>query len=144
MKSPDLDTILAAGGAVYKKENGNIRILLIYRNGVWDLPKGKLEQDESIEECAAREVAEEVGISQLPKIESKLTDTVHYYSINGTEIKKITHWYLMCFENPESEFTPQKQEGITKVEWCLMDEARRKVGYENLEKVLAEVEKLLR
>lgn len=139
-----METIVAAGGAVYKINNGDILILLIYRNGVWDLPKGKLEPDESVEECAVREVAEEVGISKLPKIESNLTDTIHYYPLKGKDVKKITHWYLMYFENLESEFTPQQQEGITKVEWCLLDEAIEKVGYENLEKVLAEVEKLLK
>ncbi len=143
MKNPDLETVIAAGGAVYKKGDGNISILLIYRNGVWDLPKGKLEPDESVEDCAVREVAEEVGISQLPKIDSELGDTVHYYSINGSEIKKITHWYLMSFENPESEFVPQEQEGITKVEWCIMEEAKEKVGYENLENVLTEVEQVM-
>lgn len=139
-----METVIAAGGVVYKKDNGSIRILLIYRNGVWDLPKGKLEPDESVRECAVREVAEEVGISQLPTIESKLRDTVHYYVMNGTKIKKITHWYLMHFENPESGFIPQVQEGITKVEWCLMEKAKEKVGYENLEKVLTEVEKFLK
>lgn len=143
MKSPDLETIIAAGGAVYKKENNQVRILLIYRNGVWDLPKGKLESGESVEECAVREVAEEVGISKMPIIETKLTDTVHYYSIKETEIKKITHWYLMCFENPESDFIPQEKEGITKVEWCLINEARGKVGYENLENVLTEASQRL-
>ncbi|MEX0661880.1 MAG: NUDIX domain-containing protein [Balneolaceae bacterium] len=138
-----METIIAAGGVVYKKEVDQIKILLIYRNGVWDLPKGKLELDESVEECAVREVVEEVGVAQFPKIESTLMDTVHFYTMNGEKIKKITHWYLMQFNDLESEFTPQTEEGITKVEWCAIDEAQGKVGYKNLEKVLNEVDKLL-
>ncbi len=139
-----METITAAGGAVYKKINGSVQLLLIYRNGVWDLPKGKLEENESVRECAAREVAEEVGVSQLPEIESKLTDTIHYYTINGTGVKKITHWYVMQFRDFESEFSPQEEEGITKVEWHDLEKAKTMVGYDNLELVIAEVEKWLR
>ena len=57
-----LTLIKAAGGLVYNQEN---KLLMIFRNGKWDLPKGKLEEGESIENCAIREVEEECGISNL-------------------------------------------------------------------------------
>ncbi|MEX0639350.1 MAG: NUDIX domain-containing protein, partial [Balneolaceae bacterium] len=68
----------AGGGVVCRNHSGSIQVLLIYRNGVWDLPKGKLEEDESIAECAAREVAEETGIA-LPVVNDFLTVTRHGY-----------------------------------------------------------------
>jgi len=138
-----LETITAAGGAVYQEVGGSVQLLLIYRNGVWDLPKGKLEKNESVKECAAREVAEEVGVSHLPNIESKLTNTTHYYTLNSTKVRKDTHWYVMQFGNFESEFSPQKEEGITKVEWHDIENAKTMVGYDNLKLVIAEVEKWL-
>ena len=48
--------IEAAGGLVYNIEN---QLLMIFRNNKWDLPKGKLEVGENIQECAIREVEEE-------------------------------------------------------------------------------------
>ena len=54
--------IEAAGGLVY---NAKDQLLMIFRNGKWDLPKGKLEVGENIEQCAMREVEEECGISGL-------------------------------------------------------------------------------
>ena len=65
----------AAGGLVFNKDGD---ILMIFRNGKWDLPKGKLEIGESIEECAIREVEEECGISGLI-IEKKIKDTYNIY-----------------------------------------------------------------
>lgn len=103
--------IEAAGGLVIK----NQEILFIYRNGKWDLPKGKLENNESISVCALREVEEECGISQLT-IVKQLPITYHSYRQAGKNILKITYWFLMgCTD--ESSLIPQTQEGIELVEW---------------------------
>jgi 8-oxo-dGTP pyrophosphatase MutT (NUDIX family) len=51
--------IKAGGGIVVNEQN---EVLLIYRRGKWDLPKGKLDDGETIEECALREVKEETGL----------------------------------------------------------------------------------
>ena len=103
--------IEAAGGVVMK----NHEMLFIHRNGKWDLPKGKLEIDESIAVCAVREVAEECGISQLT-IVKELASTYHTYRQAGENVLKITYWFLMeCTD--ESSLTPQKDEGIDLVEW---------------------------
>ncbi len=129
-----MTAVTAAGGVLYRKEAANFEVLLIYRNGVWDLPKGKLEEGESIESCARREVAEEVGIS-LPDIELPLVQTNHTYQENGTHIIKTTHWFRMLAGGREN-FTPEKSEGIEAVEWMPLDIAEQKVGYENLKDVL--------
>lgn len=110
--------IEAAGGFVRNAENN---WLFIYRNGVWDLPKGKLELGESIEECAVREVAEECGIAE-PTISKPLTTTYHTYSLNGKRILKPTYWYLME-SSDNSELIPQTEEGITEVRWVSNEEA---------------------
>lgn len=101
----------AAGGVVMKKEE----ILFIYRNGKWDLPKGKLEANESIPRCAVREVEEECGISQL-SIVNQLPATYHTYREAGENVLKKTYWFLMNCRD-ESSLTPQTEEGIQLVEW---------------------------
>jgi 8-oxo-dGTP pyrophosphatase MutT (NUDIX family) len=126
--------LTAAGGVLYKQKKDKFEVLLIYRSGVWDLPKGKLEEGESIEDCARREVAEEVGIS-LPEIEARLTETYHEYRRDGKKYGKTTHWYKMSTD-VQNSFTPEEQEGIEAVEWVDFDNALQRVGYENLEKVL--------
>lgn len=126
---------IAAGGVVYRiGTSGNYEVLLIFRNGVWDLPKGKLEKGESIPMCAAREVSEEVG-APIPHILSDLGTTYHEYDEKKKRIGKTTWWYSMVLPACD-ELKPQEQEGITRLEWADAQEAIDKVGYENLRKVL--------
>ena len=103
--------IEAAGGVVMKDEE----ILFIYRNGKWDLPKGKLEANESIPACAIREVKEECGVGQLT-IVKELIATYHIYRQAGENVLKITYWFLMDCSD-ESPLIPQTEEGIELVEW---------------------------
>ncbi len=111
-------TVEAAGGLV---QNENDDWLFIHRNGMWDLPKGKLEKGESIEACAVREVVEECGIAE-PSIIRPLSTTYHTYIIKGQRILKPTYWYLMKSEDI-SELVPQTEEGITQVKWIPAHEA---------------------
>jgi 8-oxo-dGTP pyrophosphatase MutT (NUDIX family) len=125
--------ITAAGGVVLRKPNLENEILLIHRNGIWDLPKGKCEFGETVEACARREVAEEVGIPE-PDILRSLGTTQHEYEQSGEQILKTTHWYLM--ETTSVQFTPQKEEQIEEVAWVPLEKAIEQVGFENLRKVL--------
>lgn len=111
-----MKALTAAGGWV---KNGQGQVLWIYRLGHWDLPKGKLESGENIEECALREVEEECGLAGL-KLGSKLTETVHEYEQNGERYVKTTHWYAMEVKGCPA-LTPQTEEGIEWVRW--VDEA---------------------
>ncbi|WP_396209964.1 NUDIX hydrolase [Flavobacterium sp.] len=102
----------AGGGLVY---NTNGDVLFIFRNGKWDLAKGGMEKNETIEETAIREVEEETGVTGLV-ITDKLQKTYHIFKRNGRYKLKITQWFEMC---TKFEGTPQGQaeEGIEKVEW---------------------------
>ncbi len=105
--------IIEAAGGVVKNSKGEI--LFIFRNGIWDLPKGKIEKNESIKDAALREVEEECGIKQL-KMDKLIDRTYHIYKINNLHILKITHWFLM-HSDFRGEFFPQLEEGITRVQW---------------------------
>ena len=102
----------AAGGIVYNERK---ELLMIFRNGKWDLPKGKLEIGESTEECALREVKEECGLSDLTIVDV-LEDTYHTYELSGKQILKRTYWYKM-FASSQQRLRPEISEGITRVCW---------------------------
>jgi len=107
-----LPNIVAGGGKVLNPEG---KILFIFRNGKWDLPKGKAEYKETIDETALREVEEETGVSGL-KITKPLDITYHIFKRNNQFYIKITYWFEMYSEF-DGELLPQEKEGITKVKW---------------------------
>lgn len=127
--------VTAAGGAVYHQNGGEQQVLLILKNDCWDLPKGKLEANESMKECAKREVSEETGLKDLT-VEGSLIKTVHTYRRNGKKYRKTTHWFKMR-GNAEETLNPQANEGIEQARWVTFTQAKNILGYDNLKKVLA-------
>lgn len=107
-----IPVVLAAGGLV---KNENNEILFIKRNGKWDLPKGRVEDKETIEEAALRETEEETGVEGL-EIVKPLQITYHFFKRNDKLRLKETYWFEM-----KTSFTgkliPEKSEGIKRVAW---------------------------
>ena len=105
--------VRAGGGLVI---NGKGEVLFIHRRGSWDLPKGKIEQNETKRQASIREVLEETGLPKV-RIVQKLTTTYHIYrgQTNGRRILKPSHWYLMYSSG--GNVTPQEEEDIVSVEW---------------------------
>ncbi|MER8041819.1 NUDIX hydrolase [Streptomyces sp. NPDC094032] len=83
--------ILAAGCVLWRpaEEGGGVEIALVHRPkyGDWSHPKGKLKRDETLRECALREVREETGHSC--ELGARLP-TLHY-PVNG-EPKEVSYW----------------------------------------------------
>lgn len=104
---------IEAGGGLVSNPAGDL--LMIFRHNRWDLPKGKLEPGERIEDCAVREVEEECGISG-PQRERFLTHTYHLYKLDGDWVVKRTWWYRMAYAGREP-LVPQTEEFITAIEW---------------------------
>lgn len=107
-----LPNVIAGGGKVY---NAKGKVLFIYRNNKWDLPKGKIEGKESIEETSIREVEEETGVEGL-EITKPLQTTYHIFKRRGRYRIKVTYWFEMK-TTFEGKLIPQEKEGITKVKW---------------------------
>ncbi len=108
-----LKEIIAAGGLVFNSDN---KLLLIFRRGFWDLPKGKLDDGESIEACAVREVEEEVGLKNI-LLQNFIETTSHTYFDKwiGEEVVKKTYWYKM--QVPNQDLVLQTEEDIEKAVW---------------------------
>lgn len=112
------EKIFASGGAVRDPE---FKLLfMIFRNGKWDLPKGKDEKGESHETAALREVQEECGFNDL-KIIRPLGTTQHGYQLYHKTIEKTTFWFEMI--SRQTQFTLQQEEGITEGKWVNRKEA---------------------
>jgi ADP-ribose pyrophosphatase YjhB (NUDIX family) len=104
--------VVAAGGVVTNKQG---KVLFIYRKKKWDLPKGRLDKGETIEQCALREVEEETGVKDLV-IENFLMTTYHVFKQKGKYKLKEVHWYAMTTAY-EGKLKGEKKEGIKKVKW---------------------------
>lgn len=111
----------AAGGIVADDAG---RLLMIFRNGRWDLPKGHIDAGETPEACAVREIGEETGVAAELRV--PLCATYHAYRFEPTgrrELKR-TRWYLLRASAP-AEPRPQREEGIERAVWCGREEAAR-------------------
>ena len=106
--------IIAAGGLVFNDKN---ELLMIFRRGKWDLPKGKLDEGEDIEDCAVREVKEETGLENV-SIENFTGLTFHEYFDThlNEDVRKETHWYKMKAKGMQA-LIPQTEEDIEIIEW---------------------------
>jgi len=130
-----LPFVIAAGGLV---QNSNGETLFIYRNDKWDLPKGHMEEGESLEEAALREVEEETGVRGLI-IDQFLKTTYHVFKRNGEYKLKVTYWYGMTTDY-QGPLKPQKKEGIEKVKWKTFEKSKKALrkSYENIKLVFPE------
>lgn len=106
-----LKYVEAAGGTVHSGKD----ILFIFRNGKWDLPKGKRDKGESIEQCAVREVEEECGLKDV-EILNFIGITYHTYELKGKNYIKQTFWFNMKISKKQ-KLVPQTEEGISEAKW---------------------------
>ena len=115
--------VKAAGGIVSDQKK---RILVIKRNGFLDLPKGHFKENESPQQAAVREVAEECGISTHSISNVKAKMTYHMYEQNGEKILKETQWFEMTATSSET-LVPQAEEGIEEAYWMSENEVKQKL-----------------
>ena len=114
-------TLVQAAGGLVKNENDET--LLIFRRGKWDLPKGKLDKGESLEECALREVEEETGLKKLNLL-GPLLITYHTYHEGTKFILKESHWYTMKTKS-DQQLIPQTDEDIHEIKWVKNEELKQ-------------------
>ena len=116
-----------AAGCVVCDESGDM--LLICRNGRWDLPKGKVESGETLLQAALRETAEETGLEVHPTASGRLVvKTYHVYNLYGGWHLKQTAWFEAQAAGIHPAGRPQADEGITDVVWVNPDQWRRRLG----------------
>jgi len=126
--------LLAAGGLVWNSEQTHF--LGMTRLGRLDLPKGKVEKEETFEMAAVREVEEECGIGG-PEITGKIGSSFHIYQINQQSILKETKWFEMIYHGDETP-APQQEENISEIKWIPKNEIKDFAGktYPSINEIL--------
>ena len=114
-------TLIFAAGGFVQNEKGEV--LMMFRRGKWDLPKGKLDKKESMDECAVRETEEETGLRNI-KLLSPVLTTYHTYHEGSRHILKETKWFKMKVSGNQM-LIPQADEGISKLEWVKKDDVKK-------------------
>jgi 8-oxo-dGTP pyrophosphatase MutT (NUDIX family) len=109
--------VMPAGGGLVVNEKEEL--LLIFRRGKWDLPKGKLDKGETMEQCALREVREETGLKRLSMVRP-LPVTWHTFEQKGKLVLKESHWFLMTGTHTD-RLKPQTEEDIEQIQWTAPD-----------------------
>ena len=102
----------AAGGLVKRTDN---KLLFIFRNNKWDLPKGGVEKKELIIDAAKREVKEETGVGDII-VQKKISETYHIFKKGKRFRLKKTYWFKMS-TTYMGKTKPQTEEGIEKTKW---------------------------
>ena len=103
----------AAGGIVRNVEQD--KTLFIFRRGSWDLPTGKIDDDEDAPSAALREVEEETGVSDLT-LGEQLPTTYHTYrNRKGKRVLKPTYWFRMT--TGQEALVPETEEDIERADW---------------------------
>ena len=125
----------SAGIVVYRQDPETKKLyylLLHYIGGHWDFPKGKIEDGESLEQAAEREVFEETGLHVTP-IKS-FSDSISYYFRNGQGIivdKKVTF-----FVGETTGFQVTISSEHKGYEWMEIGPALNRLTYNNAQKLL--------
>lgn len=108
-----VEMVVAGGGIVWNEYH---ELLMIYRRGKWDLPKGKIELREKIIEGAEREVEEETGV-RIASVQEEPILTYHAYRLKGNNCLKETSWFEMKAKPNQQKLVAQTEEDIEEARW---------------------------
>lgn len=135
----------SAGGVVFKRENGEIKILLLKRDDPkerWLLPKGEIEG--GVKKTALREINEEAGLKNL-FLKEKIGEEKYFYKESWAENKlifKIVTYFLVEAKGKEKP-KPQKEEGFVEAKWFNPREAQETITFKNSKDIIQKAMGLL-
>jgi 8-oxo-dGTP pyrophosphatase MutT (NUDIX family) len=135
---------ISAGGVVYRREGDAIEVVLASRRTrrgelAWGLAKGGIEENESTEDAAVREVREETGL--LAEIESSLGETRYFYVWEDVRIRKTVHFFLMRHTGGNVE---DRDDEMEEIRWFPLERALKRAAYRGERDVLGRAAEMLR
>ncbi len=135
---------VSAGGVVYRREGQTIEVVLASRRTrrgdlAWGLAKGGIEEGESLEDAAVREVREETGIEAV--VEASLGDTRYFYVWEEMRIRKTVHFFLMRATGGDPA---ERDDEMEEIRWFPIERALKRAAYRGEREVLGRALELLR
>lgn len=132
-KKLPVERAVSAGGVVYRRGREGIEVVLCGRTaeGIWGLPKGTPDANESLEETAVREVGEETGLRVA--IEAKIDTIEYWFAREGVRYHKFVHHYLMVATGGSLDDHDWEYD---RVGWFPLEEACKILSYGNEVKVV--------
>ncbi|MCC6436388.1 MAG: NUDIX hydrolase [Acidimicrobiales bacterium] len=126
---PDQAEVRAAGGVVWRRGDGGVRVLLVHRphRQDWSIPKGRVDPGETIEQTARREVLEETGL------DCDLGQYLGHISYWDHKERSKTVWYW-AMESPSGD--PVVNDEVDEFTWMDIAAAAQHVDYDNDREVL--------
>lgn len=133
--APEITALRSAGGVVVSGEGGDLRVAVMRSTyGTWVLPKGQIEQGETSEEAARREIGEEIGLTRLESL-GHLAWTEHRFERDGTRYRKRVDWFV--FTAPAgSAVSPQPEENVLDCGWFAPHQAMSLLSHPNQRRML--------
>jgi 8-oxo-dGTP pyrophosphatase MutT (NUDIX family) len=136
---------VSAGGVVYRRnDDGTVDVVLASRRTrrgelAWGLAKGGIEEGESREDAATREVLEETGLRG--DIEADLGDTKYIYVWEDVRIRKTVHFFLMRSVGGNID---DRDDEMEEIRWFPLERALKRAAYRGEREVLTRAAELLR
>lgn len=135
---------ISSGGVVYRRDGDEIEVVLASRRTrrgelAWGLAKGGIEEDESMEDAAVREVREETGLTA--EIETSLGETRYFYVWEDVRIRKTVHFFLMRHTGGD---VGDRDDEMEEVRWFPLERALKRAAYRGEREVLNRAAELLR
>jgi 8-oxo-dGTP pyrophosphatase MutT (NUDIX family) len=135
---------ISAGGVLYRRDDGDIEVVLASRRTrrgelAWGLAKGGIEDDESMEQAAVREVREETGLRG--EIEASLGETKYFYVWEDLRIRKTVHFFLMRHVGGDVD---DRDDEMEEIRWFPLERALKRAAYRGEREVLDRAAELLR
>ncbi len=119
-----------AGAVVYAEHEGNIYLALVHDIfGHWTLSKGKIEEGETVEAGAARELKEEMGLDITIEAELGMNEYVASNPELG-KIRKQVHYYLAT--SPYTDIKLEQKGGLDDAKWFKVAEILELNFYEDI------------
>jgi 8-oxo-dGTP pyrophosphatase MutT (NUDIX family) len=134
---------ISAGGVVYRRDGDEIEVVLASRRTrrgelAWGLAKGGIEEDESAEDAAVREVREETGLHA--EIEASLGETRYFYVWEDVRIRKTVHFFLMRHTGGNIE---DRDDEMEEIRWFPLERALKRAAYRGERDVLGRAAEIL-
>jgi 8-oxo-dGTP pyrophosphatase MutT (NUDIX family) len=139
-KKLPVERAVSAGGVVYRRGGEGIEVVLCGRTaeGIWGLPKGTPDANESLEETAVREVGEETGLRVA--IEAKIDTIEYWFAREGVRYHKFVHHYLMVATGGSLDDHDWEYD---RVGWFPLEEACKTLSYGNEVKMVRKAADLI-